>query len=52
MSSSPRPTGELQLPYLQGYPHELLLQVREMIKAGRLAQTLAQRHHGAHDVRA
>ena len=51
MSSSPRPTGELHLPYLQGYPHELLVQVREMIKAGRLAQTLAQRHHEAHDVR-
>jgi hypothetical protein len=51
MSSSSRPTGELHLPYLQGYPHELLVQVREMIKAGRLAQTLARRHHEAHDVR-
>jgi UTP pyrophosphatase len=51
MSSSPRPTGELHLPYLQDYPHELLVQVRAMIKAGRLAQTLAQRHHEAHDVR-
>lgn len=51
MSSPLGPTGELHLPYLQGYPHELLVQVREMIKAGRLAQTLAQRHHEAHDVR-
>ena len=51
MSSSPPPTGELHLPYLQGYPPELLVQVREMIKAGRLAQTLAHRHREAHDVR-
>lgn len=51
MSSSPRPTGELHLPYLQGYPHELRVQVRDMIKTGRLARTLAQRHHEAHDVR-
>jgi UTP pyrophosphatase len=41
----------LPLPYLQGYPPELLAQVRDLIKAGRLAQTLAQRHREAHDVR-
>jgi UTP pyrophosphatase len=51
MSSSARPPGELHLPYLQGYSDELLMQVRDTIKAGRLAQTLAQRHHVAHDVR-
>jgi predicted metal-dependent hydrolase len=51
MSLSPRPPEELHLPYLQGYPQELLVQVRDMVKAGRLAQTLAQRHHEAHDVR-
>lgn len=51
MSSHPGPAGELHLPYLQGYPPELLVQVRELIKAGRLAPTLAQRHHEAHGVR-
>jgi UTP pyrophosphatase len=51
MSSPSRPTGELRLPYLQGYPPELLAQVREMIEAGRLADTLARRHPEAHDVR-
>jgi len=44
-------TGNFPLPYLQGYPPELLMQVRELIKAGRLAQTLAQRHREAHEVR-
>jgi predicted metal-dependent hydrolase len=44
-------TGEPHLPYLQGYPPALLAQVRELIEAGRLAQTLARRHPGAHDVR-
>jgi hypothetical protein len=51
MSASLPPAAEPQLPYLQGYPPELLVQVREMIKAGRLAQTLAQRHPEAHGVR-
>ncbi|HSV48083.1 MAG TPA: YgjP-like metallopeptidase domain-containing protein [Ramlibacter sp.] len=44
-------TADFHLPYLQGYPPELLAQVREMIRAGRLAQTLAQRHPETHDVR-
>lgn len=44
-------TDEFPFPYLRGYPPELLLQVRELIAAGRLAQTLAQRHPQAHDVR-
>jgi hypothetical protein len=44
-------TGDFHLPYLQGYPPELLAQVRELIKAGRLAQTLATRHPDAHHVR-
>ena len=41
----------MDLPYLQGYPHEVLAQVRQAIMAGRLAQTLAQRHPDAHEVR-
>lgn len=45
------PTTGDRLPYLQGYPPELLEQVRELIRAGRLAQTVAQRHPEAHDVR-
>jgi predicted metal-dependent hydrolase len=44
-------TGDVHLPYLQGYPPELLLKVRELIKAGRLAQTVSHRHREAHDVR-
>ena len=44
-------TAGVPLPYLQGYPPELLAQVRELIQAGRLAQVLAQRHPEAHDVR-
>jgi len=39
------------LPYLRGYPPELLQQVRDLLAAGRLAETLAQRHPEAHDVR-
>ena len=42
---------EPHLPYLQGYPSDLLMQVRELVAAGRLAQTVAQRHPHAHDVR-
>jgi UTP pyrophosphatase len=51
MSSSPHSTGELHLPYLQGYPPELLAQVQDLIRAGRLAGMLARRHPQAHDVR-
>ena len=43
--------AELHLPYLQGYPPELLQQVRDLIRAGRLAQVVAQRHPEPHDVR-
>ena len=39
------------LPYLQGYPSDLLAQVRGLIEAGRLAETVARRHPEAHDVR-
>jgi predicted metal-dependent hydrolase len=47
-----RPMSEhFPLPYLQGYPPELLVQVRELIKAGRLAQTVSHRHRESHDVR-
>jgi predicted metal-dependent hydrolase len=44
-------TANLPLPYLQGYPPELLVQVRALIQAGRLAETVAQRHPEAHEVR-
>jgi UTP pyrophosphatase len=44
-------TADVDLPYLQGYPPDLLLQVRESIAAGRLAHTLAQRYRETHDVR-
>ncbi|MGD9835152.1 MAG: YgjP-like metallopeptidase domain-containing protein [Piscinibacter sp.] len=37
--------------YLQGYPPALLAQVQSLIDAGRLAQTVAQRHPEMHMVR-
>ena len=43
--------AEVHLRYLTGYPPELLSAVRELIAAGRLAETVAQRHPDAHDVR-
>jgi UTP pyrophosphatase len=43
--------ADLHLPYLRGYPPELLQQVRALIEAGRLAETVAQRHPEAHEVR-
>jgi predicted metal-dependent hydrolase len=39
------------LRYLQGYPPALLAQVQSLIEAGRLAQTVAQRHPEMHAVR-
>ncbi|HSI53721.1 MAG TPA: YgjP-like metallopeptidase domain-containing protein [Ramlibacter sp.] len=44
-------TADIPLPYLRGYAPELLAQVRELIGAGRLAETLAQRHRESHDIR-
>jgi predicted metal-dependent hydrolase len=44
-------TADLPLPYLQGYPPELLAQVRDLIAAGKLAQSLARRHPDPHEVR-
>ena len=41
----------MKLRYLQGYPPELLARVQALIDAGRLAQTVAQRHPDAHAVR-
>ena len=41
----------IRLPYLQGYPPELLAQVRELVADGRLAETVARRHPEAHEVR-
>jgi hypothetical protein len=34
----------MDLSYLRGYPPELLQPVHELIKAGRLAQWVAERH--------
>nr|WP_048439753.1 YgjP-like metallopeptidase domain-containing protein [Caenimonas sp. SL110] len=39
------------MPYLQGYSPELLAQVRGLIDAGRLAETVARRHPEMHEVR-
>lgn len=39
------------LRYLQGYPAELLGQVKALIDAGRLAEWVAQRHPEGHTVR-
>ena len=44
-------TADIPLPYLRGYPPELLAKVRELIGAGRLAETVQQRHRDAHEVR-
>ncbi|MBA2672532.1 YgjP-like metallopeptidase domain-containing protein [Ramlibacter sp.] len=40
----------LPLPYLHGYPPELLQQVHGLIQSGRLAEVVAQRHPDAHTV--
>ncbi len=44
-------TAAFPLPYLNGYPPELLEQVRGLIAAGRLGETVAKRHRDAHNVR-
>ena len=41
----------MSLRYLQGYPPALLAQVQGLIDAGRLAETVLQRHPDAHSVR-
>ena len=52
MASSPSIVAPApRLPYLAGYPAELLAQVRDLIASGRLVQTVAQRHPQMHDVR-
>lgn len=43
------PAGALK--YLGGYPEHLLLQVRSLIDAGKLAETLARRYPDLHEVR-
>jgi predicted metal-dependent hydrolase len=43
--------SDIALPYLRGYPPELIAQVRGLIDAGRLAGVLAQRYPEAHAVR-
>jgi len=40
-----------RLPYLQGYPTELLAQVRQLITDGRLAEVVAKRHPEPHEIR-
>jgi len=44
-------TADILLPYLNGYPAELLAQVRASIAGGRLADTLARRYPETHEVR-
>nr|WP_283254336.1 M48 family metallopeptidase [Ramlibacter paludis] len=39
------------MPYLQGYPPELLEQVRKLVTEGRLAEVVAKRHPEPHDIR-
>jgi predicted metal-dependent hydrolase len=41
----------MNLPYLRGYPSELLAQVQRLIDAGRLGETVAERHGEMHEVR-
>ncbi|MBC7437428.1 MAG: M48 family metallopeptidase [Bdellovibrionales bacterium] len=41
----------ITLPYLSGYAPEILAQVRQLIEAGRLAETVARRHSELHEVR-
>lgn len=41
----------MNLPYLQGYPPDLLAQVRGLIDAGRLLASVLQRHPESHAVR-
>jgi len=40
-----------RLPYLGGYPHETLTQVRALLASGELAERLARRYPDPHDVR-
>jgi len=47
MTSAPVPA----LKYLAGYPDHLILQVRQLIDAGKLAEVLAQRYPQGHDVK-
>jgi len=47
----PSTTGDFHLPYLQGYPPELLVQVRDLIRTDRLGDMVAGRHRETHDVR-
>jgi predicted metal-dependent hydrolase len=39
------------LPYLRGYPPDVLIQVQGLIEAGRLAEVVARRHPEVHGVR-
>jgi predicted metal-dependent hydrolase len=41
----------MTLKYLLGYPPELLASVQQLVDAGRLAETVAQRHREPHAVR-
>lgn len=48
---NPLAMADTRLPYLQGYSSELLDQVRGLIDAGKLAETVARRHPEMHEVR-
>lgn len=50
LTTLPDPNAEIALPYLSGYPPELLAKVRGLMAEGRLAQTLAARYPEAHSV--
>jgi predicted metal-dependent hydrolase len=50
MTADP-PLPDLPLPFLHGYPADLLSQVRDLVHAGRLADLVARRHPDTHDVR-
>jgi predicted metal-dependent hydrolase len=51
MGKSKPMTTDLHLPYLRGYPPELLQQVSDLVRADRLAEAVARRHPQAHEVR-
>ncbi len=45
------PRSENPLRYLSGYPDAVLVQVRELIDAGKLAEVVAKRYPDRHEVR-
>ena len=45
------PDNDFRLPYLQGYPTDLLAQVRQLVTDGRRAEVVAKRHPDQHEIR-